>query len=336
MPEKSLIERFVGDGDVRIYRLPVRVFETLYANCYLVVDGDYQALIDTGSQLAYSTEGLIEALEAVRRDWGEPVRLSRVVLTHGHIDHYGGLDALRRHTDAPIAMHALDRQVIEDPRGHHQAQEAALRAFFPRAGLDAAEAEAALALYHGEPLEFRGGAVADVLADGDRLDDRFVIHHVPGHCAGQVCLQLGEVLFTADHVLPATFPHLAPEWNAPHEGAIHYAASLDRVAALAGVTLALPGHGPAMRDLQSRIAALRRLHERMRERVLEACANAPTLAAMTRLVYPSIDGYHALLALEKVAAYVELLMREGRIAGMEPGAWPWHFHPVQDRLACET
>ncbi|HEY9722829.1 MAG TPA: MBL fold metallo-hydrolase, partial [Oscillatoriaceae cyanobacterium] len=160
MPDHQQIERLEGDRDERIYRLPVRVFENLYANCYLVVDGDYQALIDTGSNLPYATRGLAEALEALRHTWGEDVRLSRIVLTHGHIDHYGGLDALRRLTDAPVAIHGLDRRAVEDPLGHHEAQEGALRKFFRRAGLEGDEAKAALELYHGEASDVEGGPIA--------------------------------------------------------------------------------------------------------------------------------------------------------------------------------
>lgn len=325
MPNPSQIERTLGDRDERIYRLPVRVFEFLRANCYLVIDGDYQALIDTGSHLPYATQGLADALEALRDTWGEQVRLSRIILTHGHIDHYGGLDALRQRTDAPVAMHGLDRRVVEDPLAHHRAQEAALRDFFPRAGLAGQRADEALALYHGEPRSFRGGPVETELADGDRLDHRFLVHHVPGHCAGQVCLQLGGILFTADHVLPATFPHLAPERSARYHGVRHYLSALDRVAALADIRLALPGHGPAMPNVYERVTALHRHHERMVERVLEACAEATTLEAMTRSIYPSVDGYHALLALEKVGAYVEALVGDGRIACLDPSATPWSF-----------
>ncbi|HEY9722945.1 MAG TPA: MBL fold metallo-hydrolase, partial [Oscillatoriaceae cyanobacterium] len=197
------------------------------------------------------------------------------------------------------------------------------------------EAKAALELYHGEPYDFEGGPIATELADGDRLDGRFTVHHAPGHCAGQVCLQLGGVLFTADHVLPNIFPHLSPAWNAPFHGVAPYEAALDRMAALPDVRLALPGHGPAMHDLAERIATLKRLSDRMMERVWEATAVAPTLAAVTRAVYPTVDGYHALLALEKVAAYVEELVRQGRVAMVERESESWRFLPQLAPLAVE-
>lgn len=38
-----------------------------------------------------------------------------IVATHGHWDHIGCLAEMKRHTGAPLAMHAADRSSIERP-----------------------------------------------------------------------------------------------------------------------------------------------------------------------------------------------------------------------------
>ena len=93
--------------------------------------------------------------------------------------------------------------------------------------------------------------VARTLIDNQELDGlRFI--HTPGHCPGQVCIALGDVLLTADHVLPEISPHQAPESIMPYTGLGHYLESLEKVRRMRDSTLALGGHqGPDARRLQA-------------------------------------------------------------------------------------
>ena len=56
-------------------------------NCFLVREDDGFTLVDTG--VAGSAPGILAAAHSL----GQPIR--RILLTHGHIDHVGSLDALR-------------------------------------------------------------------------------------------------------------------------------------------------------------------------------------------------------------------------------------------------
>ncbi|HEX5688428.1 MAG TPA: MBL fold metallo-hydrolase, partial [Roseiflexaceae bacterium] len=103
-----------GDG-ARIYGIQARVFPPLIANIYVVIVNDYAALIDTGSGLGESDDHVRAGMEALRDEWGERLEwadLKRIVITHGHIDHYGGLGAVLDQTRAPVAVHELDRRVL--------------------------------------------------------------------------------------------------------------------------------------------------------------------------------------------------------------------------------
>ena len=82
--------------------------------------------------------------------------------------------------------------------------------------------------------------VTHTLVDNQQFDGlRFI--HTPGHCPGQVCIGLGEVLLSADHILPEISPHQAPESIMPYTGLGHYLESLDKVAAHQGIRLRAGG-----------------------------------------------------------------------------------------------
>jgi hydroxyacylglutathione hydrolase len=75
-------------------------------NCYIVADSSTReaAMIDPGQE---PTQFLAEI---ERRGWN----LRAIWLTHGHVDHIMGVDAVHRATGAPIYLHSLDRPLYND------------------------------------------------------------------------------------------------------------------------------------------------------------------------------------------------------------------------------
>src|SRR5437763_15851014 len=80
-------------------KLDVSIFpdELFGENCYLIRRRDTTAalVVDPGLQL--------DRVERQLRE--ERLTLERILVTHGHIDHVGGVPALHQETGAPIAMH---------------------------------------------------------------------------------------------------------------------------------------------------------------------------------------------------------------------------------------
>lgn len=311
------VSRYETERGVRIYRMSAQVFPMLVANVYLVVDGDYCAMVDTGSGLGQSDEHVRQGLEQIRDDWGERLGwadLARIVITHAHIDHYGGLAALRERTQAPVAVHELDQRVLHNHEERLVLATRALSAFLWRAGVSESHHTSLMGMYGWSKGLFRSVEVATVLRDGDLLDERMLVHHTPGHCPGQVCLQIDEVLLSADHVLPHTSPHLAPESITPSTGLGHYLDSLEQIAAVPGIRLALGGHEGPIHNLYERIAQIEASHARKLERLRAACAEPRTINELANLIYPSVSSYDVLLALEEVGAHVEYLDQHGQLA----------------------
>ena len=60
------VSRYETERGVRLYRMSAQVFPMLVANVYLVIDGDYSALVDTGSGLGQSDEHVRQGLEQIR------------------------------------------------------------------------------------------------------------------------------------------------------------------------------------------------------------------------------------------------------------------------------
>jgi glyoxylase-like metal-dependent hydrolase (beta-lactamase superfamily II) len=289
----------------------------LVANVYVVVAGDYAALIDTGSGLGESDDHIRAGMAALREEWGERLTwadLKRVVVTHAHIDHYGGLSAVRDQTAAPIAVHELDRRVLTSHEERVVLTSRAVSTFLWRAGVSETSHASLMGLYGWSKGLFRSVEVETILRDGDLLDGLFLVHHAPGHCPGQVCLQLGDVLLSADHVLPITSPHMAPESITPATGLDHYLLALRKVAAVPGIRLALGGHEESIEDLYGRVAQIEASHRRKLDRILAACAEPRTINELSKAIYPNVQGYEILMAIEEIGAHIEYLDQRGELA----------------------
>ena len=85
--------------------------------------------------------------------------------------------------------------------------------------------------------------------------------HTPGHTLDHLCLYDGEagVLLSGDHVLPTITPHIGG-MNSGRDPLGLFFGSLDKVAALDGVTKVLPAHGHPFDDLKARTDAIKDHH----------------------------------------------------------------------------
>jgi glyoxylase-like metal-dependent hydrolase (beta-lactamase superfamily II) len=319
MTSLPAIERFESDNGARIYRIPLDVFPGFVAYAYVVLEAGPPTLVDTGSGYGNSNEQLVQGIESLRADFSEKVGIKdiqRIIVTHGHIDHFGGVSHMVEQTGAHVGIHQIDRRVLTNYEERVVVATKDLRVYLERAGVREDKIPALMEMYGFSKKHVRSVPV-DIDLDEDIMLDGMQFIHTPGHCPGQVCVILGDVLLSADHVLAQTTPHQAPESITRYTGLGHYLESLRKVAHLSNIRLALGGHEEPIHDLYSRIGGIRASHQRKLERILDIikAADSPcTISDLSKSMYPDRHGYDVLLALEEVGAHVEYLYEHGRLA----------------------
>ena len=316
------VRRFVTAGGAVIYLMQVETFPDHVNNVYLIREGARSTLYDCGSQMAQSADELRRANLILRQVYGEKDGLDAVgdvVISHAHIDHFGGVGAWVGR--AAIHVHEFDARVLTRFEERIVTASMQVGVFLERAGVDESTRHELGNMYVFTKQLFvsvPNGSDVRLITDGTQING-YIAHHAPGHCPGQICLQVHDVLLTADHVLPRITPHQSPESITPWTGLDHYFISLEKFRHIGGVDLALPGHEEPIPRLQQRIVEIEQFHRARLEKVRQLCQEPRTIAELSASLFGAQSGYGRLLALEEAAAHAEYLARRGwlEIANLE-------------------
>ena len=203
-------------------------------NFYVVEEEGRFTVVDAGLPVSWSS---------LERAVGDLGRIEALILTHGHFDHIGIAERMRRELGVPVHVHDADAELALRPRSPLRSLRPAPRALPVVAGFVATRA-------------FWPRAVEDVRRfDGGTLPvpgaPRVVPTpgHTPGHVAfhfpDRDALVAGDAVVTVDPFTASRGPQLVST-PAPADAA-QALASLDAIAATGAATV-LTGHGPAWRD----------------------------------------------------------------------------------------
>ncbi|MBQ7739652.1 MAG: MBL fold metallo-hydrolase [Eubacterium sp.] len=176
------------------------VFGAIYNNCYLLIDDktNQSALIDC-SEYNEKMQELIGDTE-----------LKYILLTHGHFDHIGGVNSVKKKYAAKVVISKEDEPMLTS---------------------------GALSLSGINP-----DIKADIIVnDGDVItlgDTEIEVISTPGHTRGSVCYKAGKELFTGDTL----FCLSCGRTDFPGGSVPDMITSLKRLAALDGDYNVYPGH----------------------------------------------------------------------------------------------
>ena len=290
--ERSLAER-LATGPERSAR-PVRRIElkwgvilhpmkthplppATHTAAYLV--GEHEmALIDPGGDEPQEIEKLVHLIESLREDGR---RLKIVLLTHHHVDHTGGVEAIRERFKVPVAAHVETGRYVR---------------------LD-------LALADGDWIPLVPGIG----------DWNLRVIYTPGHTRGHLCFfhERTRSLFTGDHIPGGRGTVIID----PSEGDMgQYIGSLERLLAEPVETL-FPAHGSPQGGAARRIRWLIEHRIMREGRVLDALDATPrSLAALVARAYADTPHEMWAYAERSLLAHLFKLEAEG-IARCEGESW---------------
>jgi glyoxylase-like metal-dependent hydrolase (beta-lactamase superfamily II) len=319
---RTQVRSFLTSGNAQIFQIPLQVFPGFWGYAYLVLyddpqHGPYRVLIDTGSGMDHSNEDLEAGLQKVGELLGSPLGLqdlTHIFITHGHIDHFGGLSYVRPRTKALVGVHELDQRNLTNYEERLAVVARRLDEFLMEAGVSPDRRRSLIdmylltkSLYHSVRVDFTYEAA------GMRVGP-FEMLHVPGHCAGQVVIRLHDVLFSGDHVLMDTSPHQSPEQLTLSTGLEHYLQSLEKLRVWApDVRLTLGGHKDPILDLTARLDEIILLHASRLQQVLDLLTEPHTIKEVSEALFGEVHGYNVLLALEEAGAHVEYLYNRSQL-----------------------
>lgn len=311
----DVVERFESSGGARIFRWPIELFPGLDGYAHLVVVDDLRALIDAGSGFGDSNAMLEAGLEEIGRRYHEPCGwsdLTHILITHGHIDHFGGLPFVRERSQASIGVHELDLRVLTHYEERLTIVARRLREYLDESGADPDERDRLIAVYLLNKQLFASVPVDFTYESTNMQLGRLRMMHVPGHCPGHVVIKVDDILLSGDHILGRISPHQSPERLSLNTGLTHYFDSLERLRLVApDIRLALGGHYGPIQDLNQRIEAIEDVHRHRLNAVLEMFDEPHTVCEIAHGLFATATGYHELLAVEEAGAHVEYLAQRG-------------------------
>lgn len=145
----------------------IRMAAGIYAaNCYIIystntLDG---VIVDPGGDV----DDIFNILDENK------IKITSIILTHGHGDHIGGLIDLNKRLKVDIMIHQDDREMLVNKNIN-------LSSIMPMESVEV------------EPNRF--------LKDGDKIgfgDREILVIHTPGHTKGGICLKIEDNILTGD------------------------------------------------------------------------------------------------------------------------------------------
>jgi len=318
MKEKDLEE-------IGIFRIPVPIPFVQAGgpvNAYVVEEERGILLLDPGIGTRLAQAALAEGLAKTGHRFEE---VNRIVLSHGHIDHYGIAAWVQEQTGrvVPISIHSADAEKVLQSAADLPDLLSRNREYFAKLGVPLPILEETIANIHRN--DDLGRRLPDVmpLVPGDTFHCKHAtleVLHMPGHTPGLCCFydRKHKLLLSSDHLLERVSPNPLIELRSngkptPFRPLISYFESLDRVRSLA-IDLVLPGHAAPFSAYLELIDSLFDFYQHRQAKILDILEDgARTAYEVMRRLFPPASGVELILTISETLGNIEMLENRGRI-----------------------
>ncbi|MBI2987368.1 MAG: MBL fold metallo-hydrolase [Deltaproteobacteria bacterium] len=276
-------------------------------------------LLDTGPKTPPARQAIRKTLET--RGYGYR-DLKRIIITHGHVDHFGLARELAQASGAAIYIHPYDAYKLLHGYSFIREKLPLLReAGVPDERLKELEGWCINADKLFDPLD-----EVHPLQENEQISfDSFSLKiiHCPGHSQGHICLYDEErkELYGGDHILKHITPNPAiePSPSAPEKRShslVQYLDSLQKIDRL-NPSCIFPAHGPVIDSPRKRIKDIQRHHLRRKER-LQGLLNGrgSTAYDLGQKLFGIPKEMDIFLIVSEVLAHLDLLLKEEKAVAL--------------------
>jgi glyoxylase-like metal-dependent hydrolase (beta-lactamase superfamily II) len=290
-------------------------------NVYLFL-GKQVTLLDTG------TLKTAKLLQAVLNEIGVSFSdINQIVLTHGHLDHYGAARRIIAGSKGGIAIvgHREDKNLVEQGWDVPRKQFAK---YFKLMGVPLTHQFSLLLVRWVFASMAESASIDRFLSDGEKIlmgDYEATVIATPGHTRGSISLYLEKekMLFSGDqvlaHITPNAFVMLEADVDLPRRlSQVEFYESLRKLEALAP-RMVYPAHGKPIADLAETAAMFREQFSLRQKKILSILGEGPaTVYRIARKLFPDIRGWRLpleiYLAVSEVYTHLQVLEKENVVA----------------------
>lgn len=299
-------------------RLPLP-FRLDHVNVWLIEEDDGWTVIDTGC----ATPEIIAAWETLLSGPMGGRRVTRVIATHGHVDHIGLSGWMVERFDAEFV--GTFAEWIWARVSHVHDVPGSNAAHFSHLIRSGVEEEAASRLVRdrdrfidlSSPIPGRIGEIRDgeTIRMGGR-DWRVIVTR--GHAFEHASFHdpASGILIAGDHLLPRITPVIAVYEMTPKSDPLgDYLASFPQFDSIPSGTLVLPSHGLPYFGIRERIEQLRKHHRNRLAATAEFLRTPRTALELSRAMFPHVRGCENIgFALGETLAHINHLLHRDLVS----------------------
>jgi glyoxylase-like metal-dependent hydrolase (beta-lactamase superfamily II) len=311
-----------GEASLKIETITMKTpFPVGDVNAYLVLH-DPPTLIDAGLKFADN----LAIMEKRLRDSGLGAKdLKRILLTHGHLDHYGNARALADASGAQPWIHEEDLKSVRPGPEPEEKGRSRYAAVLRKAGIS------------DESLRVLGKwsessrSLADSIERAETFcgestvpfrDFSLSVMPSPGHTRGSIVFYepRERILFSGDslleHITPNAF-NILPEESG---GLRNYMETLKRIGSLE-IDTVYPGHGKPFHDCRAIIDRYFEFYEKRKSALLSVLSRdrGMKITDIIERLFGKLSVVEQFLAVSEVLGYVEIVRDEGLADVREDG-----------------